>query len=336
MGITISDLSKPTNINTSIGPILITHLGLHDIINIEKSLSNINNEQLGKITLKTLISSPENFEELLTQLKEPELKHLILSAAQKVNKNTSSASTLSDLGEITRKLVESIRQQKMAAFETIKGGIDNSTYSSIFKSSFGLDSATKKLSDLASATPKSIDQILESINKAERIPSIQPLPQAPNLSSPIMEKFDELSKGFAEMGASLGELNQAVMTKALPEFLNNIEQGRSSQARSIQVAVISIVVSAVITIGVAIWQTWSSMESSKSIDTQNAAILKALSNQLEEARHNTKTLISTLEESQKSDTQLNKSLIEQAIKNGKTLRTLEKQIHNIHPQDPEP
>ena len=164
---------------------------------------------------------------------------------------------------------------------------------------------------MSRAEIKPIGEILQPLIKADQEAYERINRNTVALAGSANANFEFLSRALAEMGANVGELNRAVLTEALPTYLENLAASKRSESRSIMIAVGGIVVSAIVTLGVAVWQGVGSTTAGALAEKQYRETSESLAKQLAESRRASELLTNMLEEARTANEHATKMINEQ-------------------------
>jgi hypothetical protein len=135
-------------------------------------------------------------------------------------------------------------------------------------------------------------------------PSIKPhleVRQLPDFSNSLIartaEAVEESAKQLREvagltgqMAAQIGSLAELVVTKVLPEWYKNLQDNSKTAAKNIRIAVVAIIISSIVSVGVTGWQVWVARDYKFENDQQQDRIEKLMRDQLAEMQATNKRL----------------------------------------------
>ncbi|MEE1916517.1 hypothetical protein V0R52_08940 [Pseudomonas asiatica] len=301
MGVTIKDLSKEYTFTSSVGDLKVRRISLKDLLEYEREKMQLSDRDLGESIIKTLVSMSRSdglpVADIYKSLSSSDLESLISIISRYLGCSDKESTTLESLGGAVRKHIKSLRARNVEFPKGFTAAIGADLASSISQSRFDLADSSSHLLELAHAEAKPIGQILEPLIKSEQEAYRRINKNAAEVSDFANSRFESLSRALAEMGANVGELNRAVLTEALPKYLDSLESSRRSESKSLKIAVGGIVISAIVSLGVAVWQGWGATMSGALAEKQYRETSDNLASQLAESRRGTEILTKMLEES---------------------------------------
>lgn len=327
MGVTIKDLNKEYTFNSSVGELKVRRISLKDLLEYEREKMQLSDRDLGESIIKTLVSMSQSDDlpvaDIYRSLSPSDLENLISIIFRYLGGSDEEGTTLERLGGAVRKFISSLRARNVEFPKGFTAAIGADLASSISQSRFDLADSSNHLLELAHAEAKPSGQILEALIKSDQEVYRRINKNAAEVSDLANSRFESLLRALAEMGANVGELNRAVLTEALPKYLDSLESNRRSENKSLKIAVGGIVISAIVSLGVAVWQGWGANMSGTLAEKQYRETSEHLASQLAESRRGTEILTKMLEESRAANVYAAEILSQQNQKMQLILKELE-------------